>query len=219
MSDVDVQIVREFFELNMFQAMTYWPPGQVRPYASDHAVLLFVQNTNAALPGDLEFAINPTEIHRVARAMVDVRAWHGDRLYPSVVESNPVLTQFADSQSTALAGDVFGGMDFTTILVVSELPQSQDQRERSISLLQEAGVGHVLEFGAILRNLLSNVSANGSYALSPTLHMLRLLKRYRLVRHQQMEFTFATEPPPAASPPPVEVQHVQEEREDAVEAE
>jgi hypothetical protein len=191
MGDVNVQLVREFFELNLFQVMTNWQQGARRLRPGENAGQLFVQNTNPGLPRELPFLLHPADLPPVERAVVEVRAWHGDRFYPSVIEANPVLSNFVSDESLAMARDLFAGQPFRTILVLSELPASPELRARSLYLLQQTGVGHVFEFPLVLRDLIDKVDESGNYAASATLQTLRLLKRYKLVRHQQMEFSFS----------------------------
>ncbi len=63
-------------------------------------------------------------------------------------------------------------------------------------MLRGFGISHVLEFSAVLADILHRINAYGNYAPSDTLQTLRLLKRYDLVRRQQLEFGFPTEAPP-----------------------
>ncbi|MCC6697065.1 MAG: hypothetical protein IT365_15665 [Candidatus Hydrogenedentes bacterium] len=199
MGDVNVQLVREFFELNLFQVLTNWQQSaRVRP--GEHSGQMFVQNTNPGMARELPFLLQPVDVTSIERAVVEVRAWHGDRFYPSVIEANPVLSQFVSNESRALASEVFGHAAFATILIVSELPAGAELRARSLQLLQSSGIGHVIEFPILLRDLLSKVDESGSYPGSQTLQTLRLLKRYRLIRNQQMEFAFAVEAPPGTVP-------------------
>lgn len=195
MSDVNLQLVREFFELNLFHVLTHWQHDSMHARSLDPGLQLFAENHHAvAPPFDFDFLLRPSDISAIPRALVEVRAWHADRFYPSVVESSPVLAQFVAQDSLSFARHIFGSDDFTTILVISELPASPEPRLRTIDLLRGMGIGHILEFPTLLRVLLDKVSANGTYA-SPTLQTLRLLKRYSLVRRQQLEFAFPTESP------------------------
>jgi hypothetical protein len=204
MGDVNVQLVREFFELNLFHVLTNWQQSARRLRPGEHGGQLFVQNTDAEETRDLPFLLGPADIVAIERAVIEVRAWHGDRFYPSVIEANPVLYQFVSQDSLALANGLFHHQPFSTILVVSELPASPELRARSLALLRDTGIGHVIEFPLILRDIINRVDANGNYPSSDTLQTLRLLKRYKLVRNLQMEFTFTTEAPPADRPPVVE---------------
>ena len=193
MSDVNLQVVRECFELNLFRVLTNWQQGGVLLQSGEQCGQLFVENTSSGSEREIPFLLHPFDLPSISRAVVEVRAWHTDRFYPSVIEANPVLSQFVSEQSLALARDVFDNQPFSTILVLSELPATPEHRSRSLNLLQETGIDHVMEFPTLLRELLSKVSANGHYPASQTLQMIRLLKRYKLVRDQQMEFAFPTE--------------------------
>ena len=206
MGDVNVQLVREFFELNFFHVLTNWQQSARKLRPGEHAGQLFVQNTNAPSASDLPFLLLPGDISAIPRAVVEVRAWHADRFYPSVIEANPVLYEFVSQD--AIAGEVFQHQPYVTILVVSELPASPELRNRSLMLLRETGVGHVIEFPLVLQDLLQRVDANGNYPGSDTLQTLRLLKRYKLVRNQQMKFLFTTEAPPMDRPPHVEASQI-----------
>jgi len=212
-SDVNLQLVREFFELNLFRVLTHWqhnlagPNGwgpDDRTSVPEAGLQLFVENTHpASLPPELNFVLRPEDVQAIRRAVVEVRAWHADRFYPSVVQSNPILGQFAAEEALSFARHLFDTSDFTTILVISELPASREPRERAIQLLEGMGIGHILEYPTVLRVVLDKISPNGLYA-SQTLATLRLLKRYRLIRHQQLEFTFPNEATATMPPPNVE---------------
>ena len=214
MSDVSVQLVRECFELNHFHVMTYWQHDSGRLHPADPGLQLFVENTAPVSGAEADYVLGPGDIAAIQRAVVEVRAWHADRFYVSVIAPNPILFQVAEEDSIARATQVFGGADFKTILVISELPASAELRERSSALFRDAGISHVLEFPVVLQEVLGKLSPYGSYAPSYTLQTLRLLKRYNFVRRQQLEFEFPTEPPPTAEPPRVETAEEPVEEED-----
>ncbi len=197
MSDLNMQIVREFFELHLFRVLTHWQHEALFAGQHDPSVLLFVERGRGETSArrDVEAGLlRPEEVGGIDRAVVEVRAWHADRVYPSVVEGNAVLGHVATAEVRQLAANVFGTEEFATILVISELPTSQKPREKSLHLLRGMGIDHVLEFATVLQDMLQRVNAHGNYAPSQTLQTLRLLKRYGLVRNQQLEFSFPLEP-------------------------
>jgi hypothetical protein len=104
------------------------------------------------------------------------------------------------------------------VLVVSELPVSTEPRNRALDLLAGLGIGHVLEFPVLLGDMVERIHAHGNYAPSQTLQTMRLLKRYHLIRRQQLEFRFAVDPPVPPMPPPVEATPLQEVHEEADDA-
>lgn len=204
MADVNLQLVREFFELNVFRVLTNWQQEVWREHAGEGSPQLFVENPHPAPARDLPTVLRAMDIPVIERAIVHVRAWHTDRFYPSMIESSPVLSQFEADEAVAIARHVFDNQPFVTILIISELPVSAELRARSLALLQEAGADYIIEFPQILQDLLDRVSAEGNYSASLTLQTLRLLKRYKFIRNQQLEFSFAVEPPTPLSPPVVD---------------
>jgi len=200
-ADVNLQLVREFFELHFFRVLTNWQREPARSNDGPSFVQLFVENCDPLrLPERPDAVLSLEGLRTIERGVIEIRAWHADRFYPSVIENNPVLSQFVSDESLALAREVFKTGDFATILVISELPQSVKPRERSIGLLRQAGVSHVLEFPVILRGLLERVSSHGTYGSSETLQTIRLLKRYQLVRNQQMELPLRSDAPRMLQP-------------------
>ena len=185
MSDINLQLVRDFFELNEFRTMANW-----RNEGSDRASQLLAEKSTPVVDVDTGFLLQPPMLASIDRAAIEIRAWHTDRFYPSVIEANPILWQFASEDARSGPAEHFGTTEFKTILVVSELPGSSEPRAKAIELLEASGIDHVVEFPTILRDLLRNVSVHGQYEGSPTLQLLRLLKRYKLTRHQQLEFLF-----------------------------
>ena len=199
MSDLNMQLVREFFELNRFYVLPHWRCEDVS-HSSENTSLLFVERAQTEAGVEPEFLLRPADLAGIHRAVVEVRAWHADRIYPSTIDGNSVLGHVAGQEIRDLAETVFGVPEFKTILVVSEFSAAPTVRARALQMLQEFGIGHVLEFPTILGDLLDGVSVNGNYAPSQTLQTLRLLKRYSFVRRQQMELVFpasgASEPSP-----------------------
>jgi len=220
MSDVNVQLVREFFELNAFHVMTYWPHDTLRPRAVEHGMQLFAENTAPEMQRPVDLVLEIGDMPAIRRAVVGVRAWHADRFYPSVIEANPVLQQIVEHETRERAHQIFGGADWESILVISELPASPEPRQRAIERFREIGIGHILEFPTIIQEILHKINAHVSYSTSQTLQTLRLLKRYDFIRNQQLEFPFPTEAPivsprtAAANPVLDSVETVQEDDED-----
>lgn len=201
MSDLNVQLVREYFELNSFRVMTHWQQDHMRARPPERGLQLFVENAATPHPGPADFLLRVNEAPMIERAIVEVRAWHADRLYVSHIESNPVLFDVTSEESRLLGRNFFGTDDFTTVLVIGELPASSEPREKALAALREGNLGHVIEFPTVLFELLEKVHPNVSYSSSVTLQMLRLLKRYDFIRYQQLELPFPTEAPVGAAGP------------------
>lgn len=188
-----MQLVREFFELNRFYVLPHWRHEELSE-SPENTSLLFVEQSHPEAAVTPDFVLQPGQVATLRRAVVEVRAWHGDRFYASVVESNPILGRVASPEVRALAESVFGAPDFQTVLVISELSASPKPRQRAVELLQGYGMDHVAEFPMILGEILNRLSVQGNYAPSQTLQTMRLLKRYHFIRRQQMEFLFPMAP-------------------------
>lgn len=204
MSEINIQLVREFFELNQFSVLTHWPHQDDRGRGGEGGSLLFVERLGAESADAAPFLLYGSDLRFLKRAVVEVRAWHADKFYPSVIESSPILAHVASSEVAALAQDIFNGETFASILVISELPATATPRARALQLLEGLGIGHTLEFGTLLAALAWQLNSQGNYAPSQTLQTLRLLKRYNLLRRQQLEFPFQAEPAPREPAVPVD---------------
>jgi hypothetical protein len=196
--DINLQLVREFFELNRFRVLTNWNREFGGGGRSDHGAQLFVENGGPVAEGELHTLLHPSGLSRIQRAVVEIRAWHTDRFYASTIESNPVVTEFAEPPSLAAAQAFFGTPEFAHVLVVSEFPVSAHHRAAALAAVSNTEIDCVIEFPSILRDMISRVSTQGGYPGSPTLQLIQTLKRYRLFRDQQMEFDFPLEPPVSA---------------------
>jgi hypothetical protein len=200
-TDINLQLTREFFELNYFRVLTPWQRAQ----GDADGAQLYVERPNAPDTEDeLPTVLTRSAIPHIRRAIVEVRPWHSERFYASVVDASPVLYEFARSDSASAADDYFGGQPYRTILVISELPVMQKARAEAVAALERHGVQHVLEFPVILLDMLDRVTVGAEYGGSTTLQLLQLIKRYRLARNNQMEFSFPMEPHIAAGEQQIE---------------
>ena len=197
MTDLNMQLVREFFELNLFYVLPHWQHEKALRDTDSAGSLLFVEQPKPAVPDEVDFLLRPGDVQSIQRAVVEVRAWHADRMYTSVIESNPVFTRVASQQTRTIAENVFDSTDYKIVLVVSEFSASPELREKALLLLQKNGIDHVIEFSTILADMLRFISAQNNYAPSHTLQTMRLLKRYNFIREQQMELFFPAPPPDA----------------------
>ncbi|HDP34959.1 MAG TPA: hypothetical protein ENN29_07605, partial [Candidatus Hydrogenedentes bacterium] len=139
MSDLNMQLVREFFELNLFYVLPHWQFEEALRDVESAGSLLFVEQPKQAAPGEPACLLRPGDVQSVQRAVVEVRAWHADRMYASVIESNPVFARVASEQTRAIAETVFNSLDYKIILVVSEFSASPHRRDQAVNLLHNAG--------------------------------------------------------------------------------
>jgi hypothetical protein len=78
------------------------------------------------------------------------------------------------------------------VLVISEASVIEPLWLKTEEMLRQNGVDHIIEFPTILGFLISYVEVNINYVESETLQLLRLLKRYGMVKSQQLELPFHT---------------------------
>ncbi len=195
MSDLNMQITREFFELNLFYVLPHWRFESVGGEGDALGAALFVEQPRPAAPGELGCLLHPGDVKSIQRAVVEVRAWHADRLYASVIEANPIFSRVASQKTRTLADAVFNGAEYRIVLVVSEFSQAPTHRDKAVRALEAAGIDHVIEFPTMLADMLGLISTQDNYAPSQTLQTLRLLKRYNFIRRQQLELFFPAAPP------------------------
>lgn len=192
MSDINLQLVKEFFELNGFMILTN-RKHQLRKIGADweYSIELLVGNLNFVEPAtEPGFVLEPRNLKAIPRAIVDVKGWHTEVFYPSTIEQGRTLFAFVSPESLQYASRVFKEEPFSKVIVLSELPSNKEILDRSIDVLRKNGIDHVIEFATILKDLISRVQVNYNYTESDTLQLVRLMKRYGLVKDLQMEFMF-----------------------------
>ena len=116
------------------------------------------------------------------KAVVGVTGWHTERITPSYVKDwGDRLFSFVSPLALKKAAQVLGIRKFGKILVVSRLGSKESSRRAFIEKAKEKGVDDVIEFPAILRELIKFINTEPSYD-SEVLQTLRLLKIYDLVK-------------------------------------
>lgn len=201
MAGFDENIVREYFELNGFfvrQLRKY--QVQSRKKRADEEIDLVVYNPNAPMEmTQTGFQLFSSDMLKIRRAIVVVKAWHTSRFTPAMLKSSSRIFDFLKKDVLNKAEQYFsfdeGNVDedvlsesagFKKILVLPGLPTSDPQRTESIELLKEGGVDGIITFSTILENLLRNVEVNHSYQKSDLLQLMRILKLYDMVKEPQM---------------------------------
>jgi len=192
MGDTNLQLVKEFFELNGFMILTNRKHRLQKIGAEwEYSIELLVANLDwVESEKQPSFVLEPRDLKGLPRAIVDVKGWHTEVFYPSTIEQARTLFAFVTPESLQYASRVFKGEPFSKVIVLSELPSNKEVLDRSIELLRKNGIDHVIEFSTILRDLVGHVQVNNNYTESDTLQLLRLVKRYGLVKDLQLEFLF-----------------------------
>jgi len=191
-SDVSLQLVQEYLELHNFMVLTRRKHRLTKRDASgEENIVLLAANLSPIEPETpLPVTLGPDDLRAVRRAVLDIKGWHTDVFYSGLFEIRGNIFGFVGPAATAYAEDVFESSDFSRILVVSELPTASEARVKAETVVRSHGVDHVLEFPTILRGILARIQTNYNYTESDVLQLLRIVKRYGLVKDTQLEFDF-----------------------------
>ncbi len=188
MPAVSETIVREYFELQGFFVR------QQRKFISplrgddDEIDFLVVNPRQASGGGELPFVLGPTDLARIARAVVVVKGWHTDTFSTSLLTHAPEIFRFVEPAASKQATKSFGGDGpVTKILVVPALPAGAEGKRASIELLRARGIDAVIPFQTMLRGLIDQVEVNRNYQKSDLLQVIRILKNYDFFRGRQLE--------------------------------
>jgi hypothetical protein len=203
MAGFDENIVREYFELNGFfvrQLRKY--QVQSRKKRTDEEIDMIVYNPNASVDmAPAGFQLFSSDMVKIRRAIVVVKAWHTSRFTPAMLKSSSRIFEFLKKDVLNKADQYFSFDDahlnlgedphgdqapFRRILVLPGVPTSDPQRSESIELLKAGGVDGIVTFSTILENLLRHVEVNHSYQKSDLLQLMRILKIYDMVKEPQM---------------------------------
>lgn len=199
MSAIDEGIVREYFEQNGFlvrQTRKY--QVQSRRKTDDEEIDLLVYNPNfrrgVRKP---DFFLFSSELEYVHRAMVAVKGWHTDVFSPAMLKNSPEIFRFLEDKvmkqvtrffpSDETEAETEGGGALTKILVLPSLPTAEPFRSQSVQMLKERGVDAIISFRSMLLDLIEKIEVNRNYTKSDTLHVMRILKNYDLLKDAQLD--------------------------------
>lgn len=201
MSAIDEGIVREYFEQNGFlvrQVRKY--QVQSRRKTDDEEIDLLVYNPayrrGARKP---DFFLFSSELEYVHRAMVAVKGWHTDVFSPAMLKNSPEIFRFLEDKVLKQVTRFFpadgdepepspdGNGALTKILVLPSLPTAEPFRTQSVQLLKERGVDAIISFRSMLLDLIEKIEVNRNYTKSDTLHVMRILKNYDLLKDAQLD--------------------------------
>jgi hypothetical protein len=201
MSAIDEGIVREYFEQNGFlvrQVRKY--QVQSRRKTDDEEIDLLVYNPSyrrgVRKP---DFFLFSSELEYVHRAMVAVKGWHTDVFSPAMLKNSPEIFRFLEDKVLKQVTRFFpadaedaentseSGGSLVKILVLPSLPTAEPFRSQSVQMLKERGVDAIISFRSMLLDLIEKIEVNRNYTKSDTLHVMRILKNYDLLKDAQMD--------------------------------
>jgi len=187
---VSESIVREYFELHEFlvrQHRKYVAPNR-RPEEDDDIDFFVLNPKPQKSPGDIPFILNSPDLVRIDRAIVVVKGWHTETFSTARIEQAPQIFRFVEPKVFEHASRAFGAEGRPLkILVVPGLPQSEQAREQSITLLRSKGIDAVIPFRTMLNDLVREIEVNRNYQKSDLLQIIRILKNYDFFKEPQLE--------------------------------
>lgn len=189
MSAVSETIVREFFELHEFLVRQHRKHvGQARAEEEDD-IDFFVLNPHPRRgEGEVPFVLSSADLPWIERAIVVVKGWHTETFSQARLTHSPEIFRFVEAKVFKQAMRAFGQEGrVVKILVVPALPQDQQAREQSISLLRSKGVDAVIPFRTMLTDLVGTTPVNRNYQKSDLLQLIRILKNYDFFKEPQLE--------------------------------
>lgn len=188
MSAVSEEIVREYLELSEFTVKVHRKfllTGSERDELDE--VDIVAVNLNPAEAKPSEFLLGRGDIRGIDRAVIGVRGWHSETFSPSRLRSSPEVFNLALLDKERVSNRFFRGLPFCRVLVVSSLPATAALKQETLLTLKDKGLDHCIDFKTILEDLVDTVETHRNYAQSPTLQLLRILKRHDMLRDYQLD--------------------------------
>lgn len=189
MSAISETLVREYFEALGFyvrQPVKYQVMARTKT-AEEEVDLLVVHPDRAGntLPG--ESLWGAAELRKISQAVVGIRGWHTERFTPALIEHVPEICRFAQPDTVDRLPRLRGEAPMARILCLPDLPASRTLRKQAIALLHEKGIDGIIPFRTVLSELVARIDVQKTYEKSDVLQVLRILKRYDLLRDAQLE--------------------------------
>ena len=173
MDEVSRDLVKIFFELKGFMV--------------NSRTSLLIKNPNPSRNSAEAFVLNAETIINIHQALVEIKPWHTETFFPSVINSSPEVFRFLEQENLENAERFFEKKKFKKIIVLSKLPNVRKTLKKSIALLKLNGIDHAIEISAILNYLISCVKTNLNYTDSNLLQFIRIFKCYDLYKSSQLE--------------------------------
>jgi len=169
MTDVNEEIVANYFELNGYMVRRNLSYPLDNKYSPDSDIDLLIYN-----PKD------PKD-----KAIVEIKGWHNQTFTLKSYFKDDSLYNFVKREALGEAEKFFGDKDFDRILVISELPKNPDKQNEIINYVKTRGVNKVLEFKPILEFIFKKIVENKNYRDSESLQTIRLMKIYKVNTPQE----------------------------------
>ena len=198
MAGVELNIVREYFEMNGFFVRQLRKHhiqkrrGKARRQ-EDEIDLMVINPAPQKSMQELNFMLFANDLRFINRAILSVKGWHTMTFTPSTLRSSTDIFNFLERDVLKRAEELFateqedGSDSFKKILVLPGLPTQEPHRSQSIELLRGHGVDAIISFRAMLQDIINKVEVNHNYEKNDLLQILRLLKNYDMLHSPQLE--------------------------------
>ncbi len=188
MASVSEEIVREYLELNEFAVKVHrkflLTGAQRNALDEVDVVATNLCEVNLPVRGIL---LEKGEIKNLERFVMAVRGWHSEVFSPSRLKFSPELLNLAELDEESIKKRFFQGQSFSRVIVIPGLPTDLNLKGTVLQTFKEKGIDYVLDFKTILEELIERVEVSKNYIQSPTLQLIRILKRYDLIKDYQLE--------------------------------
>ncbi len=182
MWEVNIALVRDFFELEGFQVFPLRREKGLRKNQFD----LWVENI-APVKIEPTFFLDPYSIRGIRTALVKIMGWHGEIFTASMVRKYREILKIKEmgEEEKRLATEKKG---VSRIIVFSRIPKKTASRKDLERVLREEGFTQVITFEEILWSLVEKIEKRENYS-SPLLEVMRIFKVYRMIKSPQLEFS------------------------------
>ncbi len=157
MSYPSFEIVKEFFNINNFLVL-------------ERGEILFAKNLREREEEIEKFIIEKDDIQKIKECLIKPISWHTQKFTPSVLNKFPEIFQFPKN-------NFLKDKNCKKILIIPDLPSTQNLRNKSIEIMQNKNIDNVILFPTIISSLIEKINPRKVY-LSFTNEILRILKFY-----------------------------------------
>ena len=181
MWEVNVSLVREFFEMEGF----FVHPLKKRGGKRENPYDLFFINPKV-YKRETDFFLDPFSIKGIKYGIVKVLGWHKETFTVSILKKSIDSSIWEYSVEEERKYLQKNKNEIRKILVLSRISSSSEGKENLKKFLKEKGIDHIITFEILFWTLIDKIKKNQNYT-SPILEVLRILKSYRMIKSPQLK--------------------------------
>ena len=198
MSEIDSEIVRDFFELNGFFVRQLGSNIAKANQKTIDQTLNFLVHNPVCKPNTQQpsFVLFSNEFYLIKEALICVKPWHNPRFMPNTLRGSAELHKFIEREIKKNAENWFqipkesidcNSPSLFRVLVLPKLPTHEPHKSETIKLLKNAQVNCVISFRAMLQGIIARIDDTHSMQHSALLCALQILKTYDMIKPSQLE--------------------------------